>query len=226
MDGQAVVSVNVGRVREVEWRGQAVRTAIWKHSVRGPVLVRGVNLSGDDQADRSVHGGDDKAVYAYAMEDYEFWAATETFSIAPGLFGENLTVRGLDLGSALVGERWRVGTAFLEVAQPRVPCFKLGIRVGDSGFPKRFQLAARLGLYLRIIEEGVLQAGDHIRVVSRPSHSVSIQLVAESIHDPAKARAILAAPELPAQWRARALATSDRPQSLPTHKSEATRCLD
>jgi MOSC domain-containing protein YiiM len=106
------------------------------------------------------------------------------------------------LTSALVGDRWRVGTALLEVAQPRLPCFKLGIRVGDPRFLKRFQLAIRPGAYLRIIEEGAIQAGDRIEVVERPAHTVTMGLMVEAVWDPAKARAIQVAPRLPENWRA------------------------
>lgn len=196
-----VISVNVGAIRELEWRGQTVRTAIWKHRVDGPVPLRGVNFAGDDQADRTVHGGADKAVYAYAIEDYDYWTKHEAFEVGPGVFGENLTVQGLDLTGALVGDRWRVGTALLEVAQPRLPCFKLGIRVGDPRFLKRFQLAIRPGAYLRILEEGVIQAGDRVHVIERPAHAVTMGLMVESVRDEAKARAIQAAPQLPENWR-------------------------
>ena len=133
-----VLSVNVGGIREVEWRGHLVTTGIWKHPVSGRVAIRGVNVLGDDQADRSVHGGVDKAVYAYAREDYDFWRDEVGLETPPGLFGENLTVEGLDLSSALVGDRWSIGSVVLEVAQPRLPCLKLGIRMGDPAFPRRF----------------------------------------------------------------------------------------
>jgi MOSC domain-containing protein YiiM len=196
-----LLSVNVGPVREVRRDGEAVRTAIWKSPVNGPVALRGVNVAGDDQADRKVHGGPDKAVYAYATEDYDFWAATEKFAIHPALFGENLTVQRLDLAAAVIGERWRIGTTLLEVAQPRLPCFKLGLCVGDPEFPKRFQSSLRTGAYLRVIEEGVLQAGDSIQIVDRPTHGVTIRLLAECATDHSKLPAILAAPQLPANWR-------------------------
>ena len=160
-----VVSLNVGAVREVAWRGETVTTGIWKAPVSGRVALRGVNFDGDDQADRRVHGGPDKAVYAYAVDDYTWWSAELGRELGPGTFGENLTVAGLDLRGAVVGSRWRVGTAVLEVAQPRWPCFKLGIRMGDAGFVKEFEHAARFGAYLRILEEGEVGAGDEIVVV-------------------------------------------------------------
>ena len=148
-----VVSLNVGTIREVEWQGRLVTTGIWKSPVAGRVALRGVNFAGDDQADRTVHGGPDKAVYAYAREDYEFWSS-HGMSTSPGYFGENLTTEGIDLSAAIVGERWTVGTAILEVAQPRLPCYKLGIRVGDATFLKRFLEAQRVGAYLRVVQEG------------------------------------------------------------------------
>jgi MOSC domain-containing protein YiiM len=197
-----VVAVNVGLIREVTWRGTTVHTGIWKEPVGArAVALRGVNLDGDDQADRRVHGGPDKAVYAYAEEDYRYWTEMEGVLTQPGLFGENLTLRGVELRSALVGERWRVGTALLEVAQPRLPCFKLGIRMGDPYFPKRFLSVARPGAYLRIIEEGELRAGDTIDVVDRPDHGVTLGHMMEAVRDRRRAAMLLRAPRLPAYWR-------------------------
>lgn len=180
-----VLSVNVGAVREILWRGRVVRTGIWKHPVGDRAIrVRRMNLDGDDQADRAVHGGPDKAVYAYAAEDYRYWADHEGIATSPGLFGENLTVQGLDLRSAVVGERWRVGTALLEVAQPRLPCFKLGVRLAYPRFPRRFLSVARFGAYLRVLEEGEVGAGDAVRVLRHPDCRVSLQAVAESLIHP------------------------------------------
>ena len=197
-----LLSVNVGGVREVEWQGERVRTGIWKESVGDrPVRVEGVNLAGDDQADRRVHGGADKAVYAYAIEDYAHWRAEEGLATHAGLFGENLTVRGLDLRAAVIGERWRVGSVLLEVAQPRLPCFKLGIRLGDARFPRRFLAVERLGAYLRIIEPGELRAGDAIVVTQRPAHGVTLAAMAAALRDPSLAPALLPVAELPASWR-------------------------
>jgi MOSC domain-containing protein YiiM len=197
-----VVSVNVGSIREVAWHGTIVRTGIWKTPIGArAVPVRGVNLVGDDQADRRVHGGADKAVYAYAEEDYRYWGDEEGVRTQPGLFGENLTVRGTDLRNAVVGERWRIGTTLLEVAQPRLPCFKLGIRMDDPDFPRRFLAAARLGAYFRIIEEGELRAGDAIGVVDRPDHGITLGHMVEAMRDRGRAAALLRAPRLPNFWR-------------------------
>jgi MOSC domain-containing protein YiiM len=201
--GGWLVSVNVGRPRTVEHRGRAVTTAIWKRPVTGRVEVRGVNIDGDGQADRSVHGGVDKAVYAYAQEDYEWWGRElGTEGLAPGTFGENLTVVGIDLAAAEVGERWRVGAALLEVSEPRFPCFKLGIRMGDPRFLKRFAAARRPGTYLRIVEEGDLGAGDLVEVVARPRHGVTIGLFAEAfLGDHGRLDELLAADALSETWR-------------------------
>ncbi len=178
-----VLSVNVGRPRAVDTGRRTVLTAIWKAPVDGRVLVRGVNLDGDDQADRSVHGGPDKAVYAYAIEETREWETEIGRALGPGSFGENLTIGGLDVSGALIGERWRVGTTLLEVVQPRLPCFKLGLRMSDPSFVRRFALASRPGAYLRILDEGDLGAGDEVAVdmVALPEHGVTLRLVFDAI---------------------------------------------
>ena len=196
-----LLSVNVGSVREVAWRGEIVTTGIWKTPVAERVDVRGVNLAGDDQADRTVHGGVDKAVYAYAREDYDFWREHDGVETTPGLFGENLTVDGIDLSAALSGERWAVGSTILEVAQPRLPCFKLGIRMDDPHFPRRFQRVGRMGAYLRIVREGDVGEGDAVDVVSRPEHGVTLQGMVRALHDRSSAEALRRVERLPAFWR-------------------------
>jgi MOSC domain-containing protein YiiM len=172
-------------------------SAIAKAPVVGRVRVEGVNLAGDDQADRRVHGGRDKAVYAYASEDAAWWAQELGREIVPGMFGENLTTEGVDVSGAVVGERWRIGTVELEVCQPRIPCFKLGVRFGDPLMVRRFGEAARPGAYLRIVAEGELGAGDPVEVLGRPEHGVTVALVSRAIllDDSLRARAA-AAPEL------------------------------
>ena len=196
-----VISLNVGHVRQIEWRGQLVSTGIWKAPVMGRLELRGVNFTGDDQADRTVHGGPDKAVYAYAREDYDYWREAERMDVAPGLFGENLTVEGLDLSSALVGEQWSVGSTILEVAQPRMPCYKLGIRVGDQRFLKRFLAAQRPGAYLRVVREGDVGSGDEVRVTSRPAHEMTLRTMVRALRDPALAKLLRGVPRLPQFWR-------------------------
>jgi MOSC domain-containing protein YiiM len=196
-----VLSVNVGAIREVLWRGEIVTTAIWKHPVDGRIAIRGVNLHGDDQADRQVHGGPDKAVYAYAREDYDAWRDDHGVMTTPGQFGENLTVEGIDLRQAIVGEHWEVGSAILEVAQPRLPCFKLGIRMNDLRFPKRFQNEGRMGAYFRIVREGDVGAGDAIRIAARPEHGVTLADMVAAMDDAGRADVLARVPRLPAFWR-------------------------
>lgn len=192
-----VLSVNVGRPLVVNTAGRPVRTAIWKSPVEGSVAVRGANLDGDDQADRSVHGGPDKAVYAYAIEEVRLWESELGRPLGPAAFGENLTTAGVDVSGALVGERWRVGSTLLEVAQPRLPCYNLGLRMDDPRFPQRFAQASRPGAYLRIVTEGELRAGDTIEVVDRPDHGVSMRLISDAILlDPSLIPDVLLAPQL------------------------------
>jgi MOSC domain-containing protein YiiM len=173
-------------------------SAIGKAPVDGRVRVEGVNVAGDDQADRRVHGGPDKAVYAYASEDTAWWSAVLDRELGPGMFGENLTTAGVDVTHAVIGEIWRIGTVTLQVAQPRLPCAKLGLRFGDIGMVKRFGEASRPGAYLRILEEGELGAGDPVDITARPSHGVTIAAVSRAILlDETELAAAAVAPELP-----------------------------
>ena len=210
-DTPQVVAVHVGRPRTVDAGRTSVTTAIWKQPVAGRVAVRGVNLAGDDQADRSVHGGPDKAVYAYAQEEVEAWSAELGRDLGAAPFGQNLTTVGVDVSSAVIGERWRVGTTLLEVAQPRVPCYKLALRIGEPGFVKRFALASRPGAYLRIVDEGELGAGDDIEVVGRPDHQVTSRMVFDAmLHDPDLIPQVVTARQLPGdllEWLERRIRT-------------------
>lgn len=198
-----VQSVNVGTPRLVSADGHSVLTAIWKRPIQGPVALRGVNLRGDDQADRTVHGGPDKAVYAYARADIDWWEADLGRPLGSGAFGENLTVSGLPVSEAVIGERWALGSAVLQVAQPRLPCFKLGLRMGDPRFLKRFAAAGRPGAYLRVLREGDITRGDPVEVTSRPTHGVTSALVARALlGDRDLLSLALTAAELPADLRA------------------------
>ena len=208
-----IVSVNVGRPRLVEWHGRTVRTAIFKEPVDGPIMAADVNLSGDDQADRRVHGGPDKSVYAYAAADYDWWSSQLGRPLGPGTFGENLTIDGIDLGQSAIGDRWHVGEAVFEVAQPREPCFKLGIRMGDAAFKDQFEAARRPGVYLRIIQPGMVAAGDPIAVV--PATPPAIRIV-DLLDDPTPEllQRLLSDGRVPRGWRhaaARALAHTESP---------------
>ena len=176
-----VVSLNVGGIREVEWRGQLVTTGIWKEPVTVRLALQGVNFAGDDQADRTVHGGRNKAVYAYSTEDYRYWHDVEHIETLPGLFGENLTTEGIDLSATLVGEQWSIGSTILEVTQPRMPCFKLGIRLSDAHFPRKFAGVLRMGSYFRVVQEGEVGVGDAITIIHRPTDGQTLRSVAERI---------------------------------------------
>jgi MOSC domain-containing protein YiiM len=151
-----------------------VTSAIWKEPVGDRVAVRGVNVDGDDQADRRVHGGPDKAVYAYSIEDYAWWVAELGCDLRAGTFGENLTTKGIDLSASVIGQQWQVGSSVLEVAQPREPCFKLGMRMGDARFVERFGSSGRSGAYLRIVKSGDVGAGDSILTGPKPVHGLTV----------------------------------------------------
>ena len=174
----SLVSVNVALPQEVAWAERG-RTAMGKRPVAGPVAVRALGLEGDQVGNPKHHGGEDQAVYAFAREDLDDWAARLGRPVADGQFAENLTTRGIDVNAAEIGERWRVGTALLEVCSVRTPCLNFQRWMGVSGYDntqwvKRFAADARPGPYLRVLEEGSLQAGDEIRVVHRPGHGVTV----------------------------------------------------
>ena len=174
-----VLSVNVGLPREVAWRGKPVTTGIFKEPVAGRVPLRRLNLDGDRQADLRVHGGPDKAVYAYPSEFYELWSRERPeLDFGPGTFGENLTTEGLLDGDVSVGDRFRVGTAELVVTQPRLPCFKLGIKLGRDEFVTEFLERGLLGFYFAVAREGEVEAGDPIVELERDPRGFSVTEIA------------------------------------------------
>jgi MOSC domain-containing protein YiiM len=203
-----LTSVNVSSIRTVEYAGKEITTGIFKAPVEGPVAVRGVNLEGDDQADRAVHGGRFQAVYAYATEDYAWWETALGRPLPAGQFGENLTTRGIDINGALVGERWRVGSAVFSITIPRVPCYKLGMKMDDPRFLKRFARALRPGSYLSIVDEGRVTAGDTIDVIWRPTHHLTVRDAAEIFLFEHERSSELLVPEMPSSWREWALSVS------------------
>jgi MOSC domain-containing protein YiiM len=163
-----IISVNVGAPRTVTWKGRQITTGIFKEPVAGPVRIARLNLEGDRQADLSVHGGPNKAVYAYPSEHYPFWQRTLGLDELPwGAFGENLTTLGWHEDEVCAGDRFRIGTAELVVTQPRMPCFKLGIRFGRDDVVQRFLESRRPGFYLAVEKEGEVAEGDAMERVGR-----------------------------------------------------------
>jgi MOSC domain-containing protein YiiM len=170
-----LLSVNVGMPREVDWQGRLVRTSIFKSPVGGPVRVRTLNLEGDEQSDLTVHGGVHKAVYAYPSEHYPFWREEISGLDLPwGAFGENFTTEGFLEDAVHIGDRLRVGSAEFVVSQPRMPCFKLGIRFGRPEIVKRFLRSGRTGFYLAVLQEGRVTAGDSMESLTRDEHGVTV----------------------------------------------------
>lgn len=201
-----VISVNVGRPKEHEWRGQRVLTAIFKTPVEGPVAVGRLNLEGDEQADLTVHGGVDKAVYAYPQEHYAYWRSQlPDYSFGPGNFGENLTLAGLLEDAINIGDRLQIGTVLFTVTQPRSPCYKLGVRFNREDMTKRFFESRRFGFYLRVVREGTLQARAAVTIVERDPNAVSVadivRLFTGDSYDPALPERVLKVSALSAGWR-------------------------
>ena len=207
MEGDVqLVSVNVGRPREVDWHGRLVRTSIWKVPVDGAVRVSSLNLEGDEQSDLSVHGGLEKAVYAYPREHYEYWRRELPAAELPwGAFGENFTTAGLLEPDIRIGDRLRAGSAEFVVTQPRMPCFKLGLRFGREDMVKRFLQSGRSGFYLAVVREGAVARGDALEFVGRDEHAVTVADIA-SLYTSDKTnerllRRAVAVPALPDSWK-------------------------
>jgi MOSC domain-containing protein YiiM len=196
----------VGAPREVEWRGKTVRTSIFKAPVSARVRVARLNVAGDEQSDLSVHGGPDKAIYVYPSEHYPFWRSELPGTDFPwGAFGENLTTEGLLEDTVGVGDRWRAGSAEFVVTQPRMPCFKLGIRFNRPDIVKRFLRSGRTGFYLAVAREGDLAAGDSLQRIARGDGRISVaEVVALYVADAPDQELLRRASDasaLPESWR-------------------------
>jgi MOSC domain-containing protein YiiM len=199
-----LLSVNVGVPREIEWKGKLVRTSIFKAPMPGRVRVAQLNLEGDQQSDLSVHGGIDKAVYAYPSEHYPFWRQELLGIDLPwGVFGENFTTEGLLEEAVYIGDRLRVGSAEFVVSQPRMPCFKLGIRFDRPDIMKRFLQSGRSGFYFAVLTEGEVTAGDSIELLKRDEHGVTVADVVNLYRRDATNQDLLRRqlPLLPKSWR-------------------------
>ena len=187
-----LLSLNVGGPREVQWQGKTVRTAIWKDPVEGPRMVRHINIDGDDQADRLAHGGEHRAVFVYQIDSYHYWErelGRDDFTY--GQFGENFTVEGLPDDEVCIGDRYRIGEALFEVTQPRVTCYRVGIRMNEPSMPTLLVAHHRPGFYFRVLEEGIVQAGDEIEKVADGPERLTVADIDALLYLPNKSRALL-----------------------------------
>jgi MOSC domain-containing protein YiiM len=201
-----LVSVNVGLPREVQWHARSVRTSIWKTPKEGRVRVGKLNLEGDEQSDLSVHGGPDKAVYAYPSEHYAFWRAELPDMDLPwGSFGENLTTEGVLESGVMIGDQIQVRSAQFVVTQPRMPCFKLALRFGRDDMVKNFLRSGRTGFYLAVLRQGEVGAGDPVEFTVRNDHGLSVAdvaaLYARDSDNQTLLRRAVDTPALPESWR-------------------------
>jgi len=218
-----IVSLNVGLPREVVWHGIKVTTGIFKYPVQGRLALRKLNLDGDRQADLTVHGGEFKAVYCYPLEHYDYWKRKLPGGDLPlGIFGENFTVEGMMEDDVLVGDRLAIGSAEVVVTQPRLPCYKLGVRFDADDMVKLFFESRRTGFYLAVTREGEVGAGDAITRIARGAEGVSVadvtRLYAEkrySDDDVAVLRRALKAATLPESWKEY---FRERLQRIPRHE--------
>ncbi|OKH45263.1 MOSC domain-containing protein [Calothrix sp. HK-06] len=201
-----LISVNVGLPREVTWKGKTVKTGIFKEPVSKRVMLRSLNLDGDGQADLTVHGGLDKAVYVYPFEHYDYWRGElPDTELAPGTFGENFTTIGLREDEVNIGDRFRIGAVTLMVTQPRLPCYKLEIRFGRPDMVKRFLASRRTGFYFRVLQEGEVEVGDILELVSRNNNNITVaditQLYVREQDNPELLHRAAQLEALPKSWR-------------------------
>jgi MOSC domain-containing protein YiiM len=212
-----LVSVNVGLPRAVIWNGKSVTTAIFKEPIQGRVLLRTLNLDGDRQADLSVHGGADKAVYVYPAEHYDYWRSELPGRDLPwGSFGENFTTNGLLEEAVHIGDRLRIGPVEVVVTQPRLPCYKLGIKFGQADMVKRFSKSRRTGFYLAVRKEGEVGAGDGIQLLSRDADQITVadvtRLYLRDDEDLEKMRRAMQIEALPEGWRTYFMQQVEQPE--------------
>jgi MOSC domain-containing protein YiiM len=204
-----LISVNTGLPREVTWHGRIVTTGIFKQPVAGRIALRRLNLDGDRQADLTVHGGEHKAVYCYPVEHYAYWKKElPGRDLPPGSFGENFSIEGLPEDSVHLGDQFSAGSAEVVVTQPRLPCYKLGVRFGSDDMVKRFLLSARTGFYVAVTREGQVAAGDEIKLLARDPYAVPVSEITRlyvakrfSEADAATVRHSLEVTAFPESWK-------------------------
>lgn len=201
-----LISLNVGLPKLVLHHGEPVSTGIFKHPVTNRIALRKLNLDGDRQADLSVHGGSEKAVYAYPSEHYEFWKSEFPEMDLPwGMFGENFTTEGMFEGDLNIGAKYKVGSATVMVTQPRMPCYKLGIKFGRGDILRRFLQSGRTGFYFSVLEEGEVGVGDQLELLPKNNEGVKVsditRLYVSDKHDAALLRRAIETEALPENWR-------------------------
>ena len=201
-----ILSVNVGLPREVIWQGKLVTTGIFKEPVQGRAMMRRLNLDGDQQADLTVHGGVNKAVYLYPSEHYGYWRIElPGMDLARGMFGENFTTEGLLENAVYIGDRFRIGETEVMVTEPRMPCYKLGIKFGRADIVKRFLASRRTGFYFAVAHEGLVSAGDAIELIGREQKEISVaditRIYAFEKDDLTGLRRVVKVESLPENWK-------------------------
>jgi MOSC domain-containing protein YiiM len=201
-----ILSVNLGLPREVLFGKDIVTTGIFKDPVEGPVKLRKLNLDGDKQADLTVHGGEDKAVYAYPMEHYEYWQhELPNMALRWGMFGENFTTEGLIEDAVNIGDRFRIGSAEVVATQPRLPCYKLGVKFGRMDIVRQFLASGRPGIYFKVLLEGEVEAGESIELVSKDQSNITVndivRLYVRDNNDVESMQRAIKVKALPNGWR-------------------------
>jgi MOSC domain-containing protein YiiM len=205
LDMAKVISLNVGLPRTVYFRGQAVTTGIFKEPIKGRIKIRRLNLDGDKQADLTVHGGPDKAVYAYPAEHYDYWKKRlPNMKLPWGMFGENFTTEGLLEDQVNIGDVFRIGSSEVVATQPRMPCYKLGVKFGRMDIVKQFMESKLPGIYFRVLKEGEVGPGDAIELISRDANNVTVKDLVQLVTsegDMATIRRAVHIKALPEAWR-------------------------
>src|ERR1700759_5243351 len=202
-----LLSVNVGMPRDIAWKGRTVHTGIWKDSLPGRCRVTRLNLDGDGQGDLAGHGGEQRAVFVYQVDSYRYWEQQlKRTDFVHGQFGENFTIEGLPDGAVCIGDRYQIGTALFEITQPRVTCYRVGIRMNEPRMPALLTSSGRPGFYFRVIEEGEVGAGDEIILVGQAAERMTVAEINALLYSPRHSRPglerALRIQALPPGWRA------------------------